>query len=185
MSPIQYTVLNTVKFLGINQNSDGVISEPLPIAVKCDLAKAQPAYEQILFLDNTSFDEWMKKIRILMKLGDKDKVFPELNCMINTYAIGHDSDRDNEDYYKYYLEAIKVKAEFAEEVGDYRDALNAYEKMLAEDRFNAEIVKKKAEKLEQLEKFTQAREAYKFLIALEPNNAEAKNKIEELDKRLN
>ena len=66
------------------------------------------------------------------------------------------------------------------EIKDFRDALEAYEKMLKLDRFDTEILKKKADALEKLKEFRLAKQTYEFMSSLEPNNVEIQSKIQEL-----
>jgi len=150
-----------------------------------ELPKAILIYEQILELDHSNFKAWTEKIRITKQIYDDDIIMSTYDQWINSFATLRDSDKGNLDYSKIYLEALKGKAEFSEEIKDFRGALEAYEKMLKLDKFDTEILKKKAYALEKLEEFRLAKQTYEFISSLEPNNVEIQSKIQELSKRLN
>jgi len=150
-----------------------------------ELPKAIRTYEQILDLDHSNFKAWTEKIRLTKQIYDDNTVMIAYNQMINSFATLRDSDKGNLNYNKFYLEALKGKAKFSEEIKDFRDELKAYEKMLKLDRFDTEILKKKADALEKLEEFRSAKQTYEFISSLEPNNLEIRSKIQELSERLN
>ena len=64
------------------------------------------------------------------------------------------------------------------EIKDFRDAFEAYEKMLKLDKFDTRFWKSRC--AEKLGEFRLAKQTYEFISSLEPNNVEIQSKIQEL-----